>query len=80
MEKQQLIGQREAASAYYKRLPNLEERASLGDDDDSITLSDRFLTDSVPSRLGVNVPLNSIPKLSQHNKSDLINNEFEGNP
>lgn len=58
----------------------MEDRASIDDDDDSNTLSDRFLTDSVPSRLGVNVPLNSMPKLSQHNKSDLVNHELEGNP
>jgi hypothetical protein len=58
----------------------VEDRASIDDDDDSNTLSDRFLTDSVPSRLGVNVPLNSMPKLSQHNKSDLVNHELEGNP
>ena len=29
---------------------------------------------------GVNVPMNSLPKLSRHRKSDLLANELEGNP
>ena len=41
---------------------------------------DRFLIDSAKSRGGVNVPMNSLPKLSRHRKSDLLANELEGNP
>ena len=41
------------------------------DVDDDITISDRYLIDSNTSREGVNLPLNSLPKLSRHRKSDL---------
>lgn len=48
------------------------------EDDDG--MSDRMLLLSADSRAGVNVPLNSLPKLSRHNKSDLNANELEGDP
>lgn len=58
------------------------DKLSLDDenDDDSNSLSDRFLLDSARSNAGVNVPMNSLPKLSRHRKSDLLANELEGSP
>ncbi len=66
----------------------MEECASIEDDDedDLNTLSDRYVQDSTRSKKssgrpgGVNVPLNSLPKLSRHRKSDLLASELEGNP
>ena len=60
--------------------------ASIADfnSDDCNTVSDRGLLDSVQQLKGegggVNVPMNSLPKLSRHRKSDLLANELEGNP
>jgi len=49
--------------------------------DDCNTASDRYLINSAQSMgEGVNVPMNSLPKLSRHRKSDLLANELEGNP
>ena len=51
-----------------------------GEEEDNAAISDRYLMDSVLSNNGVNVPLNSLPKLSRHRKSDLLATELEGNP
>ena len=58
-----------------------EDEAAPDEDEDNAVISDRCLMDSAAqSQSGVNIPLNSLPKLSRHRKSDLLATELEGNP
>ena len=52
----------------------------VDEQEDNAAISDRYLLDSAQSKNGVNVPINSLPKLSRHRKSDLLATELEGNP
>lgn len=62
-----------------------EQEGDIGDgeDDENATeISDRFLIDSATSRDGVNVPLNSMPKLARyhnHKKTQSLDQGYADN-